>query len=236
MLLTCHPVVVRSQNLGVLLPWPHVCGAYPSDEDRADFVAPGDATHPYHPGHFLRSIRLDDPDPRTVGTVMAAICLYNDTVFEEQDDDAVPPEHPTMLPLAQILGRLCEQEEIVVSGGIEVEVDGTVVVSPQCCCGLEDWREWIDFADGGDSPWAGHDPTPRLERLPSGLLAIGYHGTPELVRHVEPAALRSALAEVERNIAAFRDRLADWAAAIAPELAPTLVARLSHDLAFTPRP
>ncbi|WP_156313234.1 hypothetical protein [Micromonospora sp. HK10] len=35
-------------------------------------------------------------------------------------------------------------------------------VTPGCCAGLEDWREWTSVLDGGQ-PWLGHDPGPEVE-------------------------------------------------------------------------
>jgi len=230
--LTCHAVVVRSQSVDALLPWPHWRGALPSDERLPGFVAPtDDPSHPFRTGEFHRHMRLHgDLDDLELGTVMAALCLYNDVAHEPADDDNDDNDDPPVSPSATaILERLLAREALIVAGGLQLNIDDQQILAPQCCCGLETWREWLAFASGGDPPWSGHSPDPHLDRLPSGLLEIGYDSA---IHTIDPADLRAALDETTRTLAAFADRLTTWLTAAAPDLAPALTAKLAADLAL----
>lgn len=230
MTLTCHAVVVRSQSVDAALPWPHWRGALPSDERRADFVAPSDdPSHPFRSDEYHRHIRLSgDLDDLELGTVLAALCLYNDVAHEPSNDDD-DDDPPVSTSTAAILERLLATESLIVAGGLKLFKADRKILAPQCCCGLETWREWLAFADGGAPPWSGHSsPDPHLERLPSGLLEIG-HATIHLV---DPADLRSALDETSRALVAFTDRLSTWLTEVVPALAPALTAKIADDLAL----
>ncbi|MFI0217065.1 hypothetical protein [Streptomyces lydicus] len=61
------------------------------------------------------------------------------------------------------LRRLLQQEKLIAPGGLRLrEIDIDVTVRPGCCCGLEDWRDWLGLLEG-DVPWLGHDPSPAIE-------------------------------------------------------------------------
>ncbi|WAS95957.1 hypothetical protein [Nannocystis punicea] len=216
----CHAVVVRSDAVSQAWPWPHWIGASPTEERRADFVAQSTSIHPYRRGEFLRTIALTGAlDRLEVGTVMAAIAAYG-----RADDDEVEAS------AAAAVRRILDCEQVIVGGGIEVSVDGEVVVTPQCCGGLEQWREWLEFLDGGPEPWGGHGPMLRVTRMGSGAIALGYEDSTE--RLVAPERLRAALEAVEAELAAFTALLAGWAEVHVPGLADALVDKLGHDLAL----
>lgn len=218
----CRAVIVRSHGVETALPWPHWVGALPSDEARPDFAPPASTSHPFRRGEFDRAIALHGAlDPLEVGTLVAAICLYQ-----------IDTEEP-WTGAEDLLSRLLEHEAIIVAGGVEVEVDGVVVLTPQCCAGLEQWPEWTAFVAGGPPPWGGHGPDPHIALAPDGRVELGYVGG-ELTR-VELSALRAALLTLERDLAGFAERLREWAEGVAPSLAAGLVERLCDDLALVPR-
>lgn len=218
----CRAVIVRSHGVETALPWPHWVGALPSEEARPDFTPPGSAAHPFRRGEFDRALALRGAlDPLEVGTLVAAICLYQ-----------LDPEEPW--PDAEdVLARLLEHEAIIVAGGVEVEVDGVVVLTPQCCAGLEQWREWTAFVAGGPPPWGGHSPDPHVALAADGRVELGYVGA--ALTRVERSALQAALLGLERDLAEFVGRLREWAEAVAPRIAGTLVDRLCRDLDLVPR-
>ncbi len=83
--LACYAVIERHGGLDDLAPWPHWRGALPSEEERADFVAPTSETHPFRRGEFMRRIRLHgELDAMEVGTVIAEVARYNRVL---RDDD-----------------------------------------------------------------------------------------------------------------------------------------------------
>ena len=92
---------------------------------------------------------------------------------------------------------------------------------PGCCCGLEDWREWIRVLTDG-SPRLGHDPGPEVEVI--GLdLRVWHDGGPnrERGRWADKWAeqrvdfpcreLPRLLLGVQRDLVGFLNALAEWA-------------------------
>lgn len=226
-MLACYAVIERDGGLDDLAPWPHWRGALPSDEKRADFVAPTSETHPFRRGEFMRRIRLHgDLDAMEVGTVMAEVARYNGVLRDADDDGRVGEA----LSLDEVVARLCESEVLIAPGGVEVEVEGALVFWPQCCAGLERWREWIDFAEGSAPPWGGHGKEPVIERLPSGKLRIGLEGG--ACAEVEAVTLREALRVVERDLAGFAERVARWAEEVVPAQSKALTAVIVRDFAL----
>jgi hypothetical protein len=209
--------VVTRRDVGDRYPWPHYVGGYSDVEAEmrvraaaGEVIDAGD--HPFRFGEAFRSVRLrGDLSALDVGTVVATLCRYEN----------VPPARAAVWPFGRMLRlarrRAEEGAGWIVAGGVEVAVDGAVVVGPECCCGLERWREWIAFAEGGDAPWSGHSPDPWIERLPSGDVALGYDDAPDAV--VTPGALRRALAAAERDLDAFTVALLRWAERVEPRLA-----------------
>jgi len=195
MLVECYAVLLRKSSVGRAMPWPHWVGALPTEEEAHGFVPTATLDHPYRRNEFWRAIRLtSETDVLELGTVMAEICLY-------AADYAADATTET----ADILSALGDLETVVVGGGIELVVDDDVVSTPGCCAGLETWREWIAFVDGGmHAPWCGHDPDTDFERLPTGEIVVARAGREAVV---ERDVLRSALAVVERELDVFASNL-----------------------------
>jgi hypothetical protein len=163
-----------------------------------------------------------------LGTAVAAICAYNVLGFD--DEDRLLPDAPAVLAQAAAEARL------IAAGGIEVVHGGRVVLSPGCCCGLEHWREWITFAEGGRPADSGHQPPPLVERLPSGILRIGYESAPDAAVEIPAEELRGALRAVESDLAAFVTSLAEWAGHRAPASAAAFAAVIDRAFSLTSRP
>lgn len=214
---TAIAVVKRIGGVELRYPWPHYIGTFPSEEDKQR--SSGTADHPFRTGEFMRRIRLSaDMSLLEVGTVMATVCEYN----------SVSPARCALWPIARMLKQSRRDAEEgqtwVVAGGIELHADGEHVVGPECCCGLEKWREWQVFAAGGDAPWSGHSPDPHFEKLESGELQIGYQGEhlPAPVA-ISPEALRAALERAERDLQGFIEVLSKWADQVVPRQSRELV-------------
>lgn len=122
----------------------------------------------------------------------------------------------------EVVDALLAEELLIVAGGLQLsDTEAGTVVVPGCCCGLEDWREWIRvFTDG--SPWLGHDPGPEVEVI--GLdLRVWQDGGPnrERGRWAEKWAeqrvdlprrrLPQLLLGVQRDLVGFLNALAKWA-------------------------
>ncbi len=137
-----------------------------------------------------------------IGLVFAQLAKYNQIKLTD-DKQAV---------IKQILAA----ESLVLPGGIQLiceEQDTTI--SPSCCCGLETWREWIDFLQTGQSPWLGHDPSPWVERQ-GNVVRIWSDGGIEpasSATHIDVSRFQfqKALTVVEQDLQAFLFSIESWA-------------------------
>lgn len=61
----------------------------------------------------------------------------------------------------EILKQMADPEALMLlSGGVELWIDGGPVLFHGCCVGVEHWIEWQRHArSGGPGPWNGHDPS-----------------------------------------------------------------------------
>lgn len=115
---------------------------------------------PYYEGRFSSPWRIPDFKPFSmlrlqgemtypqIGLVFAQLADFNQ--IELANDAQV------------VLEQILEAEDLILPGGIQV-ISEEKVIAPSCCCGLETWREWVEFLETGESPWLGHDPSPWVE-------------------------------------------------------------------------
>lgn len=112
------------------------------------------------------------------------------------------------------LADVLNAEALLLPGGIGVFKDDQPHIMPGCCCGLESWREWEEFAETERSPWCGHDPEAIL-RKSEGRVSIEqklYNET----RHAE-LALSDYIEElkaVEKSLQGFVFSLEAWVSAV----------------------
>jgi hypothetical protein len=102
-------------------------------------------------------------------------------------------------------------------------------VTPGCCCGLENWREWLDVADGGEV-WLGHDPTPSVDHVGETVRLHPDGERPRPVIEIDREELRRLLTGVQQDLADFLRLVADWAGRHAPESADALVGAFDRSL------
>ncbi|WP_202513072.1 hypothetical protein [Streptomyces sp. SID3343] len=105
-----------------------------------------------------------------------------------------------------------------------------VTLLPGCCCGLEDWHEWWEVADGGeDRPRLGHDPRPTTERFGDTVrltLDSGARDSPTI--ELSAAELGHLLLGVEQDLADFTALTARWASRHLPDHTVPIAAALSR--------
>ncbi|WP_104630327.1 hypothetical protein [Streptomyces sp. MH60] len=167
--------------------------------------------------------------PLEVGSALAMLADYNSRTSE--DDRPVTDA-------SEAIRRLLETDKVIAPGGLRVHDTRTnATVQPGCCCGLEDWREWLDVADG-ESPWLGHDPSPRFEHAdeivhlwPDGRDA--QETPPGQPIEILLGDLPGVLHTVQEGLKGFLSLTSRWATRQAPTLAADLAARLDEDLAIS---
>ncbi|MEU0007985.1 hypothetical protein ABZ079_27855 [Streptomyces sp. NPDC006314] len=167
--------------------------------------------------------------PSEVGSALAMLTDYNSRTGDH--------DRP-LTGASEAIRRLLDSDKIIAPGGLRVHDTRTdVTVQPGCCCGLEDWREWLDVA-GGETLWLGHDPSPRLEHADeivqlwpdSADAQEAPSGQPiEIVVGDLPGILRS----VQEGLQGFLSLTKQWATRHVPTLAEDLAARLDEDLAIS---
>ncbi|MFD6890112.1 hypothetical protein [Streptomyces sp. NPDC059957] len=145
--------------------------------------------------------------PTEVGAAIAGIAGWNDS-----DPDGDRPPRPAD-PLASFLHGLLTFEDVFAAGGLQVRDTSTgVTFQPGCCDGLEDWRDWHRFADGGSLLGFGHDPvSPMAERLGDTVrLTVNGELSDSPVIELSVTELRTLLDAVERDLADFFALATDW--------------------------
>lgn len=166
--------------------------------------------------------------PLEVGSALAMLADYNSRPAE----DGRP-----LVDAGEAIRRLLETDKVIAPGGLRFHDTRTnVTVRPGCCCGLEDWREWLDVADGA-TLWLGHDPSPRLEHAdevvrlwPDSADAQEKSGQPiEIVSGELPGILRA----VQEGLQGFLLLTRKWAARHVPTLAEDLAVKLDEGLAIS---
>jgi hypothetical protein len=81
-------------------------------------------------------------------------------------------------------------------------------VNPGCCCGLEEWREWVIFLETGQSPWTGHDSDSIVAEIVADRIVCFSDGySMDFDKH----HFASALIDVQKDLVDFLDRLEFWA-------------------------
>ncbi|SBT41388.1 hypothetical protein [Micromonospora auratinigra] len=158
--------------------------------------------------------------PEEVEAFVEALVAYLDVEAPAGPRDAV--------------AALLREEMLIVAGGLRLHDSATgATVSPGCCAGLEDWRQWADVLTGG-APWLGHDPWPEI--TPHGdLLRVWQHGGAERrgpYVDLTRAELARLLLGAQADLVGFLGRLDRWAYDVGATAA-ALVAAVDRDFAVT---
>jgi len=158
-----------------------------------------------------------------VGTVLGQLVSYN-RIDLQADAHAV-------------LDELIHRESLILPGGLLIRGPDGRWIGPGCCCGLEGWREWLDFLKTGHSPWLGHDPSPWLEIREDQIRVWsdgGVDPAPEVFHiDMDRQAFERELHNVQHEFIAFLDRVRQWAQGIGFSDADALSAMLDGSFSIT---
>jgi hypothetical protein len=163
-----------------------------------------------------------------VGAVMAALHPHG---LEDAKDG--PSE------ITSVLRAIAETECLMVPGGLLArDTETGVRIPPSCCCGLEDWREWVSVPSGGQ-PWLGHSPAPWVEHRdgtvrvwPDGGMG---EGRPAADRAITAPlnAVATQLHTAHQDLRGFLDATSQWVQDLAPTVSSELVAKLDESFQIT---
>ncbi|WP_459651542.1 hypothetical protein [Kitasatospora sp. Ki12] len=165
--------------------------------------------------------------PAEVGTAVMRITACNDI-----DPDGDRPPRPAD-PLQSFLHGLLTFDHLYAAGGLRVTDHATgVAFLPGCCDGLEDWRDWHVFADGGGLLGFGHEPvSPVAERFGDTVrLTVNAEHSGSPVIELPVTELRHLLAGAERDLTYFLALATAWARRRIPEHAGPVTAALARVL------
>ncbi|MCX4782263.1 hypothetical protein [Streptomyces sp. NBC_01264] len=101
----------------------------------------------------------------------------------------------------------------MVAGGLQVTDTSTgVTFRPGCRDGLEDWRDWHQFADTGSLLGFGHEPvSPSAARFGDTVrLTVNDEQRDSPVIELSVTVLRTLLDSAERHLADFLGLATDW--------------------------
>lgn len=141
----------------------------------------------------------------------------------------------------EVVNALLAEDFLIAAGGLRIRDSTTgTVVTPGCCAGLEDWRDWAQVLIG-NSPWLGHDPGPEVE-IVSDDLRVWQDGGPNRYRgrwagvHVDlpHRALPGLLNGAHRDLVGFLNPLTRWATRVGlQQRGATLVEAIDKNFAIT---
>ncbi|MFD8012582.1 hypothetical protein [Streptomyces sp. NPDC058955] len=162
-----------------------------------------------------------------VGSAVMRIAGCNDI-----DPDGDRPPRPAGA-LDSFLHGLLTFDSPFASGGLRVTDHATgVAFLPGCCDGLEQWRDWHRFIEGGSPLGFGHDPvSPLAERLGDTVrLTVNAEESDSPVIELTAADFRALLAGAERDLVDFLALAASWASVYLPRHHGPVVSALARAL------
>ncbi|WP_241483255.1 hypothetical protein [Nocardiopsis halophila] len=173
--------------------------------------------------------------PAEVGAAMMRIADYNDI---DPDGDRLP--QPTAA-LDSFLRGLLTCDDLIAPGGLRATDHSTgVTFLPDCCDGLEEWRDWHRLVEDGGLLGFGHPPvSPTAERFGDTVrLTVNAEQSGSPVIELRVTELRHLLTGVERDLADFLTRAADWSSRHLPGHCAPVTAALARlvDLPVPPMP
>lgn len=158
-----------------------------------------------------------------IGLVMFSACLSSSVASSDEiiKDTAL-----------ETLEIFVADEGFILSGGLEFKENDTVKMSPGCCCGLEDWKSWLDVPNGNTLIWNGHDPFASVE-IDDGVIKIWEDKeikdegpTIEFL----PDELTEKMKNVENDLKDFLFKLAQWTRKIEPALENKVVNHFAKNM------
>jgi len=154
-----------------------------------------------------------------IGSVMLRSCFgYSEPEFAGTASDT--------------LETFVSDENFVLAGGLLFRENNEIKVVPNCCCGLEDWHQWLDVPNGICSIWTGHSPESLIE-INDGKIKIWQDSE----RKEEKDSIEFTLDEmiehlnrVEKDLKDFLFRLGEWTKNITPELEQRVVNHFAKNM------
>ncbi len=158
-------------------------------------------------------------DDEEIGSVMLSACsLSSGEIIKE-----------TAL---ETLNEFVANEGFVLEGGLLFKENDETKIIPGCCCGLEDWKEWLDVPSGKCGIWTGHDPESLIE-INDGNIKIwqdrkNKNENQSIEFTVEE--MFEKLKQVEKDLQNFLFRLKQWINHIEPSLEKEVIYHFAKNM------
>lgn len=135
--------------------------------------------------------------------------------------------------------QIREASELIVSGGFGISSAG-INIFPSCCCGLENWMEWKEFLDNGNSPWMGHDPSGWAERKGDQIIIWADGGGVNPFKPTAPCISVSvkdfehALTKAEKQLQIFFSAFPSWLKSVGCSDTTDIIEKIHHEFKIRP--
>jgi hypothetical protein len=123
-------------------------------------------------------------------------------------------------------------EGFVLEGGLLFKENDAIKVVPSCCCGLENWNEWLDVPSGKCGIWTGHNPESLIE-INHGNIKIWQDRQTKDEKHSIDFTVEEMvekLNQVKKDLQNFLFRLKQWVNHIKPGLEKDVVYHFAKNI------
>lgn len=132
----------------------------------------------------------------------------------------------------ETLKKFVSNEGFVLEGGLLFKENDEIKAAPGCCCGLEDWLEWLSVPIGQCDIWTGHDPSSYIQ-INDRKIKI-WHDEKNKVENQSIEftidEMFKRLINIEKDLKDFLFRLSQWTKFIAPELENQVVEHFAKNI------
>ena len=98
-------------------------------------------------------------------------------------------------------------------GGIEVIVDGALILTAGCCATTDAWTEWKALLTTGQRPWNGHDPFTTAALADGHVRFFDEYDANAPSATVSTERYEAMVEQLERDLRGFLERAERWLAA-----------------------
>jgi hypothetical protein len=169
---------------------------------------------PHHdPGLFVEVRLHADASDKAVGSLFACLAhqreltpgtsaarLLDALASSEPDEAQDDPEEGS-------------ERSFFLEGGIEVIVDGALILRAGCCATIDGWLEWKDLLTTGQRPWNGHDPFTTAALEDGRVRFFDEYDASAPSATVSTERYEHMVEQLERDLRGFLERAEQWLAA-----------------------
>lgn len=166
---------------------------------------------PHHdPGLFVEVRLHADASDKAVGSLFASLAhqreltpgasaarLLDALASSEPDEARDDPEERS-------------ERSFSLEGGIEVIVDGALILRAGCCATIDGWTEWKELLTTGQRPWNGHDPFTTAELEDGRVRFFDEYDASAPSASVSSDRYERMVEQLEADLRGFLDRAELW--------------------------